>query len=436
MRTERSGLLISLVQRLFFSLEQFGRNEMANHAAAGAYAFLLSATPALLIIVYISSRIYIALDLDIQTVNAFLEPYLGSFGAVELTSAFLSRPMTGLAGILGALNLIWAARLFVVSIQRGIRVIYTDVAKTSLIRENLLTFLVELLLLFAVVLLITGSQVMLALTAVSSATAMPQVLGTLVVQGVRFLPALALWLFVFLTYHSIPKQAIRKRNALLSATLCVVLHSIVAMLLGLFLNTARYGVLYGIFGNLVGALLKVFLFFVLYYFFAELTFINESFDSLLLSRFVAVDADTRPVSRLERLIFANPRRLFRRFSKTLPAAQTIFCYGDESDEVLYLYSGSVAIYLQDPGAASPGGSSPEPVALIKEGEFFGEMAAVLGTTRTGWAVTLEPSVVFSISAPVFERFLTIAPSEARNVISLLAERLKSNHDQLRKAGQQ
>ena len=40
------------LRRALFSFEQFTRHEMANHASAGAYAFLLSAFPAILIVLY------------------------------------------------------------------------------------------------------------------------------------------------------------------------------------------------------------------------------------------------------------------------------------------------------------------------------------------------------------------------------------------------
>ena len=232
---------IALLQRVVFSFEQFGRHEMANHAAGGAYAFLLSAMPALLIIVYISSRIYGAMDMDASSVAVFLEPYLGDFGAGEVTRVFLDKPVTGLAGLFGAVNLIWAARLFVVSIQRGLRVIYRDTAATSALRENLLTFAVELVLMFAVVVLISGVQILRALVDLLQWQAAREFFGGLSLAVLKLLPYLALWLFVYLTYRSIPKYKPKNRYALLAATACVLAYALFGAFLGLFLNTARYG---------------------------------------------------------------------------------------------------------------------------------------------------------------------------------------------------
>ncbi|MBU0936333.1 MAG: YihY/virulence factor BrkB family protein, partial [Spirochaetes bacterium] len=275
----------SVLQRLVFTFEQFSRLELANHAAAGAYAFLLSAMPALLIILYISSRLFVALDLDLATANQFLEPYLGAMGAAEVSQAFLAKPVAGIAGILGLLNLLWASRLFVVSIQRGLRVIYLDAARPTKLRENILTFVVELTLLFSVILIIAGSQLVQALVALLEWQAARLLLGRLVVAGITYLPLLIVWLFIFLTYLSMPKHKMRKRTAFLAATLCVIFYWLLSGLLSHFLSTVRYGVLYGILGNLVSSLLKVFAFFWLYFFFAQFTYTLEFFDTLLFSRF-------------------------------------------------------------------------------------------------------------------------------------------------------
>jgi len=44
----------STMQKIILAYELFIKHEMANHAAAGAYAFLLSAIPVVLVLVYVS----------------------------------------------------------------------------------------------------------------------------------------------------------------------------------------------------------------------------------------------------------------------------------------------------------------------------------------------------------------------------------------------
>ncbi|HQO66306.1 MAG TPA: YhjD/YihY/BrkB family envelope integrity protein, partial [Spirochaetales bacterium] len=112
----------SVSQRVVFSLEQFSRHEMANHAAAGAYAFLLSAIPAVLVILFVSSRVLGTLDSGL--VLGVLDPIIAVFGGREAIASFVSTPLAGFTGAFGVVNLLWAARLFIVSMQRGMRIVY------------------------------------------------------------------------------------------------------------------------------------------------------------------------------------------------------------------------------------------------------------------------------------------------------------------------
>ncbi|MBN2874014.1 MAG: YihY/virulence factor BrkB family protein, partial [Spirochaetales bacterium] len=357
-------IIKSLLQRILFSLEQFSRHEMANHAAAGAYAFLLSAAPAVLVIVYLSSLAVATLELGTTLViPSVLTPFLEIAGGEDAVRAYLDKPLSGFAGAFGFINLIWAARLFIVSIQRGVRVVYADAAKTNPIRENALTFAVELVVIVAVVALIAMSQVARAAIEAFDWAPAAVFFGVAVRTAVLALPILALWLFVMLTYKNVPPRRPKLETASLTSVLCVLTYAGLGALLDLSLNTARYGLLYGILGNLIVGLIKVYFFFWLYFFYAELTYTLENFDSLLFARFHRVDSAEKPAGRLERALFAEPNRLFRRYAHPYAAGQTIFARGDEDRSALYLYRGRVDIYL-----ARPGDAESASVSSVTEGE--------------------------------------------------------------------
>ncbi len=417
----------SFGQRTLFSFEQFTRNEMANHASAGAYAFLLSAMPALLVVAYISSILYRSLNLDSMALTGFLAPYLGSFGAENVVKTFLSKPIAGFAGFLGVINLIWAARLFVVSIQRGIRVVYADVVKTNPLRENILTFAMELILLFAGIVLIAAVQILRTMVDLMNWQAARVFFGGIALLGLKFLPFAMLWIFIFLTYRTIPAHKPQKKNAGIAALLCVVAYWFFGFILGLFLNTGRYGVLYGIFGNLIGGLIKVYGFFWLYYFFAELTYTTEFFDSLLFTRFRSVNSGTAKTNAVERSLFSEPASLFTKYAHEYEAGSILFEKGELNRDAFYLYIGSVGIFLGSPPNPETHEIKEKPVSVIKTGEFFGEMASLLAEPRSGWAVAMQRSTIIRLPPAMFERYLASAPLESRRMIELLASRLKANN---------
>jgi len=427
MRKTASDRLKSFTQRALFSFEQFSRHEMANHAAAGAYSFLLSAIPAVLVILYISSRA--AVTIDANFVLTTFDPFIEAFGGREAIKAFLSKPLAGYAGAVGFINLVWAARLFIVSLQRGVRVVYSGVSKVNPVRENILTFAVELVVIVAVVLIISISQVArVAIEAINWEPA-ARFFGFAVRAGLHALPLSMLWLFVFLTFTNVPPNKPKLAHTAFSATLCVLAYTAFGAILGLTLNTARYGLLYGILGNLIVGLIKVYFFFWLYFFFVELCFTLEHFDALLFARFHRVVSAEKPAGRVERALFAEPSRLVKRYARYFKAGETIFAQGDEDRSAFYLYRGTVEIHIAQPGERAPGAR----LSTVEEGEFFGEMAWILEEPRSATAIATTDCAVFLLPPELFERFLSQDADASRRLVELLAGRLKANNDRLSKA---
>jgi len=399
---------------------------MANHAAAGAYSFLLSAVPAILVIAYISSVAVV--NMDIKPIIAPLIPYLDAFGGMEIISSFSTKPLSGFAGIFGLVNLIWAARLFVVSIQRGVRVVYLEEARVNPVRENILTFVVELVVIVAVVLIIFISQVSVTALAMIDWAPAARLFGFLVRISLITIPYVALWAFIYFTYMKVPPRTPKSGNAVLSSVLCIITYALLGSLLGLTLDIARYGLLYGILGNLIIGLIKVYFFFWLYFFYLELCYTLEFFDSLLFARFHQVSAPETHAGKVERALFAEPDRLFRRYAREYVSGQTIFAKGEQDKSALYLYRGSVGIFLSDPD-----GQTGTPLSVVAEGQFFGEMACILDEPRSAWAVAKTDCTVFILPHELFRRFLGQDTTASMRLIELLASRLKANNDFLSKA---
>ncbi|HPM71879.1 MAG TPA: YhjD/YihY/BrkB family envelope integrity protein [Spirochaetales bacterium] len=418
----------SVSQRVVFSLEQFSRHEMANHAAAGAYAFLLSAIPAVLVILFVSSRVLGTLDSGL--VLGVLDPIIAVFGGREAIASFVSTPLAGFTGAFGVVNLLWAARLFIVSMQRGMRIVYADGAKVNPVRENALTFAVEIILILAIVLIISASQVARAAIGAIHWKPMARLLGLAVSLGLHAFPTLALWLFVFLTYKNVPPVKPRAVNAAIGSAACLVTYTALGALLSLTLNTARYGLLYGILGNLIIGLIKVYFFFWLYFFFAELCHTLENFDSMLFARFHRLAMSDKPAKGLDRTLFSNPARLIRRYAREYSAGETIFEKGDDDRSALYLYRGSVEIGL--PPAAGEAGAV---LSTVGEGELFGEMAWLLEEPRSARAVAKTDCMVFVLPPEMFERYLAQDAGASRRLVELMAARLKANNERVGRSGE-
>lgn len=412
----RQGLK-GLAQRILFSFEQFARHELANHAAAGAYSFLLSAIPALLVVTFLSASLARFFNLDMNLAARLISPYIEAFGGEDTLKLLFGKASSLFAGAFGFINLIWASRLFVVSIQRGLRVVYQDAARINLVRENILTFVVELLILLALVALIAASQIVKAMSLSLNWMPIRQFLGASLPFLLKYTPGFVLFVFIFLTFRNIPPKKPRTKTAVLAAALCLLFYIVLAWVLGLFISTKRYGLLYGLLGNLVIGLIKVYFFFWLYFFFAEFMFTIDNFDSLLFGRFHSFHSRGEDANAIERFLFSEPGRLMKLYSKQYNKGEIIFSSGDPGKDAYYLYKGRVNIFLDK-----------TLLSIIREGEFFGELATVLDEERSATAIAARECTVFKLPAAVFRRFITQDREASNRLVELMAARLKANNE--------
>ena len=100
--------------------------------------------------------------------------------------------------------------------------------------------------------------------------------------------------------------------------------------------------------------------------------------------------------------------------KPFKAGDVIFDFGDRSDEIYLINSGSVEIVSRE-GLV---------LATLKAGELFGEMASIMGEReRTTRAVTASTSVIDVIDSGTMQRKLAEADPVLRALVRNLTNRL-------------
>lgn len=78
--------------------------------------------------------------------------------------------------------------------------------------------------------------------------------------------------------------------------------------------------------------------------------------------------------------------------ESVPAGQSVIREGDVGDKFYLIRKGEVAVRRA---------GSPQPLAILKEGDFFGEMALLTGQLRNASVDTLQDSVLYSLSQEQF-----------------------------------
>ncbi|HTZ52442.1 MAG TPA: YhjD/YihY/BrkB family envelope integrity protein [Spirochaetia bacterium] len=421
--------LQSAAQRMLFAAERYRDHELANHAAAGAYSFLLSVTPAILLALSFTSTVFGSNPAVVTEINRLVARFLGPLSSTVSPGTYFGHRLSILAAIIGVVSLVWAARLFAVTVQRGIRIIWATTARKSLARENAVSLVVELVTFAAMVALIAADEgAHVAARAVRGAAGV----GTArtIIDIERLAPVAALFLFTGWGYMVLPAKRPSPRAAWGSAALCFVSFLAVTGVFRLFIGAAHYELLYGVLGNLILLLVNVFAFFSLYFYFAELVYVSDQFDALLFGRFhrlTRARTAGSEIPRLERALFVEPARLLHSYGRNLRKGELLFSAGDTGKSAYFVYYGRVGIYIRSAG----GDGAESAVASLGPGEVFGEMAHILGEERTATARADEDSAVLELPPGVFEQYLASHPDASRNLISALSERLKSTDTRIR-----
>jgi CRP-like cAMP-binding protein len=101
--------------------------------------------------------------------------------------------------------------------------------------------------------------------------------------------------------------------------------------------------------------------------------------------------------------------------------QYLFRQGDPATAAYIVTSGTVAIYKERDGQR-------QPVAKIRKGEFFGEMAIVDGTARRASAFALEDVTLSIVSRETIEQKMAASDPLIRSVVEMLIASLRMVHD--------
>lgn len=111
-----------------------------------------------------------------------------------------------------------------------------------------------------------------------------------------------------------------------------------------------------------------------------------------------------------------------RYLVDFPAGETIFQQGDPGDDMFIIHEGEVEI-LHEGG--------PDQLAILKKGDFFGEMSLLEELPRVATARAVTDVKLVKIDSAAFDKILRKDPEIAIRVMRKLSGRLRETDSQLR-----
>ncbi len=104
-----------------------------------------------------------------------------------------------------------------------------------------------------------------------------------------------------------------------------------------------------------------------------------------------------------------------------PKGKLLFKQGERGDVAFIVNSGAIGLYRDAQGRKIP-------LATVRRGELFGEMAVIDGSPRMASAFTLEDSALMTISIDVVMDKMKKADPFIRALIHMLMNNLRHVHD--------
>jgi len=423
------------LQCLVITLDFFGGNSLVNHASACAYGFLLSIVPALMLV---SFFLFTALGLltgigegyDPQVLAAqissipFLEGVLNETWLVNELPSFTESGMQlrGMAGLVSIACIFWAGRVFALSLQRGLKIIFTGTKKRNPLTDNMAVLLVELAVLISVMLMLLFSQLARHIYEIFSYFPVVSIfLSILTRYNIHFVFLFVLALLFYFICRYFTANGPSRRSAFWGSLCFVFSYAVLSRVLTILLDQTRYNFLYGALGRLVTLLVQVFFFFMFFFFCAQLASVLDSFDALLFIKLYRARMKKKHLGLLDKLFFSAEGRL-RRYFRSYPGGMTIFSREDSGEEVFYLLEGEVEVFVLSE-------NSGEKPLVLNEGDFFGEMGHFLSENRSATTKAKTDVSVLVLPPVLFDEMLKHDTTMDRIIMEHLSGRLKTMNRQ-------
>jgi membrane protein len=405
----------TVVQYIWITIELFNKNGLANHAAAGAYGFLFSVAPALLFVSFFVSHVLKSSPEAAAGLIGQIGLLSQAFDMRNLAESFFSISRPGIAGFASIIGLLWTARIFTLCLQRGLGVIFPDTEKIKPVKKMMISVFIEAAIILLTFIIVLSSEAAFLMYRIIGFSFFDQNVSSVLSL---LTPLIAITLLIFLGYFFVPANKPRPKDALMGTIFCIGSFALILLMSRIIFKSENYNVLYGTLGNLLILLVNVYFFFMLFYLGAELTFIANSFDALLLSRFIHSNSQSK--KSFEKLWFTSTKGVLNKYVSFYEKEKVIFHKGEKSSEVYYILSGTAGVHLD-------GGSM---LAVIEEGKFFGEMGHILSEGRSATIKAHTDLSALVIPYALFQDVSKYGPDADKKLIALLSERLHNANEKL------
>lgn len=403
---------------IYDAIKNFGVNGDTNQAAAVSLYTILSAIPLFILTIIVTANVFSSHpQIQVNILEAikgfnpyFSEKLINQIGQIENKKILL--------GPMGVLGLVWLSAAIFGVMETALNITFRSQKKRNYFFSKLLAIsMIPLAWLVGAASLITSS---VAAVLTAQPIILPGDIEISLTAAAGFflryvIPYFVTVIFFFFLYWLIPTTKVRLTVLLAGSAFFALLMEIAKQLFAWYIaNYTRYGLIFGTLEPVVILALWVFYVALIFLFCAELMASYQRRDMLLLER-----AMLKP----HKSYLKVDERLFNKFGRVYRRGEAIFNEGDKGNEMFYVLSGRVRLEKE-------AGQVKKTLMELGQGQYFGEMAALVNAPRTATAQALEDSNLAVIDSNTFAILLKESHQTGIFMLKEFSQRLKNTNASL------
>lgn len=403
-------------QLIYLTASFYARNNLYTCAASCAFGFLFSFIPIVMTVLAVLVRIIHASPEIIDSVLSRISEYKTMFDAESFIDGILKVKTFGRIEFVLALFIVLMSRKSFAAVMQGMRRIFHKKIKSRAIFNHALIVTGELALVVIATIIVLAVFAFRNFFMLSPLASLSETLhpffgvapGTFITAAEFAL----IFIIVLLAYRYASETKPRAKLCAACSALCTLSFFTAAKLTNEFLNIANYNIIYGVLSGVMIFLFQTYIFFTLFFIFAQVVYIVQFFDPLLLSELYLLPDrdDTKLNSIVKRTLFITPSAIMNKNNvENYKAGSIIYAKNDRSDDSYYVVSGAVRI--------NRNGN----LSYCDTGSFFGEETCILDQVRTSEAKAETDCKLMKISAEEFRSLLEINHKTAEKALSHISE---------------
>jgi len=397
------------------SVKNYKNNGDVNQAAAMALYTILSVIPLFILTIIVAGYFFSSYpNVSEDIINAIrrFHPYFSEKLLAQLGQIERKKHLLGWAGVLGLVGL---SSMIFNSMETALNIIFRSRKKRNYFVSKLLAFSMIPMgwIVGSASLVISDTAALLVKQSVEIAEGLNISLGVMSGALLRYaVPYLITVFFFYFAYRIIPADKIRSSVALAGSALFALLMEIAKQLFTWYIaNYTRYNIIFGSLGTIVILVIWAFYVALIFLFCAELMSSYQRRDLILLER-----AMLKPHKNIMKV----DERLFKKFGCAYEKGNIIFNEGDSGKEMFYVLSGRVCL-------EKVSCQVKKVLTEIGPGQYFGEMAALIESTRTASARALEDCHLAVIDSNTFSNLVKESRDVGIVMLKEFSRRLKNSN---------